>query len=108
MVGARGFEPPTPWSRTRFQPFLKLAESYCPQLIATESFARCLSPTVELCCFRLLPQPQFRPQRGLDLGRRDTGHQKPLARNNEEAGHVTSSKLKITAAGSNSVRSWFA
>jgi len=29
MVGARGFEPPTPWSRTRFQGLLKSMDSCC-------------------------------------------------------------------------------
>jgi len=29
MVGARGFEPPTPWSRTRCQALVKLVDSCC-------------------------------------------------------------------------------
>jgi hypothetical protein len=29
LVGERGFEPPTPWSRTRFQPLLNAMEFCC-------------------------------------------------------------------------------
>jgi len=29
LVGERGFEPPTPWSRTRFQALLKPVEICC-------------------------------------------------------------------------------
>ena len=29
LVGARGFEPPTPWSRTRFESLLKFVEFCC-------------------------------------------------------------------------------
>ncbi len=36
LVGERGFEPPTPWSRTRFQDLLKSIEFYCFQVIAVE------------------------------------------------------------------------
>ena len=39
MVGARGFEPPTPWSRTRFDTLLKLVEFCCFELIQDELFA---------------------------------------------------------------------
>jgi hypothetical protein len=39
VVGARGFEPPTPWSRIRFQTLLKLVEYCCFEMIAVESFA---------------------------------------------------------------------
>jgi len=36
LVGERGFEPPTPWSRTRFHYLLKLVEFCCCQLILIE------------------------------------------------------------------------
>ncbi len=39
MVGERGFEPPTPWSRTRFQTILKSAEIDCFQVIDIEPVA---------------------------------------------------------------------
>src|SRR6185437_2423682 len=35
MVGERGFEPPTPWSRTRSKRLLKSVEICCLQLIDT-------------------------------------------------------------------------
>ena len=39
LVGERGFEPPTPWSRTRFTRLLKIVEFVGLQLIAIEPFA---------------------------------------------------------------------
>jgi hypothetical protein len=33
LVGERGFEPPTPWSRTRFKALLNSTKSRRPQLI---------------------------------------------------------------------------
>jgi hypothetical protein len=36
LVGERGFEPPTPWSRTRFRRLLNSIESCRPQLIEVE------------------------------------------------------------------------
>jgi len=39
MVGARGFEPPTPWSRTRFDNLLKFVEFRCFEVIEDETFA---------------------------------------------------------------------
>jgi hypothetical protein len=36
MVGERGFEPPTPWSRTRFQRLLNSIETCRPQLVVVE------------------------------------------------------------------------
>ena len=39
MVGERGFEPPTPWSRTRSKRLLKSVEICCLQLIDTEPVA---------------------------------------------------------------------
>ena len=41
LVGERGFEPPTPWSRTRFRPLLKFVESRCFQLTDIEPVAGC-------------------------------------------------------------------
>src|SRR5438552_18955618 len=37
MVGERGFEPPPPWSRTRFSSLLKPVEFCCRQLIDGEA-----------------------------------------------------------------------
>ncbi len=39
LVGERGFEPPTPWSRTRFEVLLKLVEICGSQLVAVEPVA---------------------------------------------------------------------
>jgi len=36
LVGERGFEPPTPWSRTRSRGFLKSLGFACFQVIAVE------------------------------------------------------------------------
>jgi hypothetical protein len=36
LVGERGFEPPTPWSRTRFQAVLNSIEFCRPQVINIE------------------------------------------------------------------------
>ena len=36
MVGERGFEPPTPWSRTRFRQLMNSIEFGRPQLIEVE------------------------------------------------------------------------
>jgi hypothetical protein len=45
LVGERGFEPPTPWSRTRFRDLLKSVEFPCFQVIAVERVARrCVRP----------------------------------------------------------------
>jgi hypothetical protein len=39
MVGERGFEPPTPWSRTRFRRLLNSIEFCRPQVIDVEGIA---------------------------------------------------------------------
>src|ERR1700730_1319432 len=39
LVGERGFEPPTPWSRTRFRQLLNSIEFYRPQVIDVEGIA---------------------------------------------------------------------
>jgi hypothetical protein len=39
LVGERGFEPPTPWSRTRFQCLLNAIEFCRPQVIDDECVA---------------------------------------------------------------------
>jgi len=49
LVGERGFEPPTPWSRTRFRHLLKSVESCCLQVIAVEPVAGWPLSLVELC-----------------------------------------------------------
>jgi hypothetical protein len=36
MVGERGFEPPTPWSRTRFKALLNSIDSCRPEVIGVE------------------------------------------------------------------------
>jgi hypothetical protein len=60
LVGERGFEPPTPWSRTRFSRPLKPAESCCLQLIDVEPVA-CLSlRAMESYGTWMLWQPQNR------------------------------------------------
>jgi len=46
MVGERGFEPPTPRSRTRFNPVWKSVEFRSFQLIDIESVARSLLKVV--------------------------------------------------------------
>jgi hypothetical protein len=48
MVGERGFEPPTRWSRTRFQALLKLVELFPLPVIAVEPVAGCLLRAVEI------------------------------------------------------------
>jgi len=60
LVGERGFEPPTPWSRTRFRHLLKFVESCCLQLIAVEPFAGCSLNAVESFGILAFPQPQNR------------------------------------------------
>jgi len=49
MVGERGFEPPTPWSRTRFQPLLKSGGICCSEVIVIETFAGRSLNAVVLC-----------------------------------------------------------
>jgi hypothetical protein len=39
LVGERGFEPPTPWSRTRFQQLVSFTELYRPQVVFVERVA---------------------------------------------------------------------
>jgi len=39
MVGASGFEPPTSWSRTRFQPLLWRVARWCVEVFGAVSFA---------------------------------------------------------------------
>jgi hypothetical protein len=48
LVGAIGFEPPTPWSRTRFHELLKLVEFCGFQVIAVEPVAVWLLKAIEL------------------------------------------------------------
>jgi hypothetical protein len=48
MVGERGFEPPTPWARTRFRPILKLVEICRLYLIDFKSVASRPLKAVEL------------------------------------------------------------
>jgi hypothetical protein len=48
LVGERGFEPPTPWSRTRFKRLLKSIESRRFQVIAVESVAGRSLKAIEL------------------------------------------------------------
>src|SRR5271156_5828898 len=62
LVGERGFEPPTPWSRTRFKLLLKLVEFYCLQLIGAEPLAVCSLQSVEARWIWMLSQPQNRLQ----------------------------------------------
>ena len=47
LVGERGFEPPTPWSRTRFRHLLKSVEFHCFQVIDVEPVAGCSSKAIE-------------------------------------------------------------
>ena len=47
LVGERGFEPPTPWSRTRFQSLLKAVEICGPQVIAVEPVAGCSLKSID-------------------------------------------------------------
>ena len=49
MVGERGFEPPTPWSRTRFQRLLNSIEFCRPQVIGVEGVAATALRPVDLC-----------------------------------------------------------
>jgi hypothetical protein len=60
MVGERGFEPPTPWSRTRFKTLLKFVGICCPQVIDIEPVAVCLLRAVELCGSLTVSQLQNR------------------------------------------------
>jgi hypothetical protein len=47
LVGERGFEPPTPWSRTRFGPLWNSIDSSRTQLIANEWVRDCQCETIE-------------------------------------------------------------
>ena len=47
LVGERGFEPPTPWSRTRFRPLLKSVETWRFQGICIVCFAADLLKAVD-------------------------------------------------------------
>ena len=49
LVGERGFEPPTPWSRTRFQSLLNAIEFCSVQVFAVECFAARRLKTIEPC-----------------------------------------------------------
>jgi hypothetical protein len=49
LVGKRGFEPPTPWSRTRFNRLAKSIESCRRQAIGVEGFAATALLLVDLC-----------------------------------------------------------
>ncbi len=49
MVGERGFEPPTPWSRTRFRQLLNTIELYRAQVITVERVAAADVAGVDLC-----------------------------------------------------------
>jgi hypothetical protein len=40
MVGERGFEPPTPWSRTRKQPFFEIRKNQELEVVAVK-FKHC-------------------------------------------------------------------
>ena len=48
MVGARGFEPPTPWFRTRFNGVLKSIEIEWSQLIEIECVVAALLDDADL------------------------------------------------------------
>ena len=52
MVGARGFEPPTSWSRTRFQSLLKRVDFCCTEVIGDESFATRLLKRIVFVLFQ--------------------------------------------------------
>jgi hypothetical protein len=47
LVGERGFEPPTPWSRTRFQSLVKFGEMRRFQVIAVALVAASLLISIE-------------------------------------------------------------
>jgi len=49
LVGERGFEPPTPWSRTGFQSLLKSVGFFCFQVVRVERVARLRLRLSELC-----------------------------------------------------------
>jgi hypothetical protein len=48
LVGERGFEPPTPWSRTRFQGLWISIELCRPQAIGVEGVASAALRLVDL------------------------------------------------------------
>jgi hypothetical protein len=54
LVGERGFEPPTPWSRTRFEQLLNAVEIEVLYLIGVESVAGSSLNAVETCGFSML------------------------------------------------------
>jgi hypothetical protein len=60
LVGERGFEPPTPWSRTRFRGLLKSIEICSLQLVDIAPVAGCSLEAVEICWTGMLLQPQNR------------------------------------------------
>jgi len=62
MVGERGFEPPTPWSRTSFSELLKSIEIVSFQLFYIEWFVASPLKTVALNGSRVLSQLQIRLQ----------------------------------------------
>jgi hypothetical protein len=49
LVGERGFEPPTPWSRTRFRQLLNTIEFCRPQVLGVEGVAYIALWLVDLC-----------------------------------------------------------
>jgi hypothetical protein len=49
LVGERGFEPPTPWSRTRFQTLMEFTEFCWFQVIDMEPIAAWLLNSVDFC-----------------------------------------------------------
>jgi len=65
MVGERGFEPPTPWSRTRFQSLLRFIEICGSQLIDIEPVAGCPWKAIEICWSRKLSPTQNRLHRSV-------------------------------------------
>jgi hypothetical protein len=64
MVGERGFEPPTPWSRTSFNRLLKSIEILSFQLLWIERLAGSMRRAVVFCGFWRLWQLQIRLQSG--------------------------------------------
>ncbi len=62
LVGERGFEPPTPWSRTRFKDTQKSVEICCVQVIGVEPVVGHSLTAIDFCLDRVLSRLQNRLQ----------------------------------------------
>jgi hypothetical protein len=79
MVGERGFEPPIPWSRTRFKHLLKSIEILGATCIALLTDHEVDSPTV---FHFMLQEPRLTLNSAAITGKRTIGSDDTMTRNN--------------------------